>query len=209
MAAQGCTRHNMDHIQSPLCSGIQGSTRRTCQLLVTSVRGKRGNSPRCGLGHINRNGARHDHRSGTFGHCHHHRQEYIQGFNKKIADQSSKITTPTKKLLAATDAAAKLNNELASIKSSNGHIGRGRGGRGDNQSNSLPRRPLDPNGYCWTHGFGVSCDHTRKSCTNNKPVHKDEATRTNTMGGLSWNDHHKFEWHRPGNQAGYINLIHN
>ena len=27
------------------------------------------------------------------------------------------------------------------------------------------------------------------------------------MGGFRCNDHHKLEWHRPGKQAGYINLI--
>ena len=47
---------------------------------------------------------------------------------KTIADQFSKITTLTNKLLAATEAAVKLNNELATIKISNGHSGQGSGG---------------------------------------------------------------------------------
>ena len=47
---------------------------------------------------------------------------------KKIADQFSKITTLTNKLLAATEAAVKLNNELATIKISNGYSGQGSGG---------------------------------------------------------------------------------
>ena len=101
---------------------------------------------------------------------------------KKIADQSSQITTLTNKLLAATEAAAKLKNELATIKRYNGHSRRVSGGRGDKQTNSRPRCPLDPNGCFWTHGFRVSCDHTRKSCNTKKPGHKYEATCTNTMG---------------------------
>ena len=47
---------------------------------------------------------------------------------KTIADQSSQITTLTNKLLAATEAAVKLNNEIATIKISNGYSGQGSGG---------------------------------------------------------------------------------
>ena len=67
---------------------------------------------------------------------------------------------------------------------------------------------MDPNGYCWKHCFRVSCDQLSKSCTTEKHVHKDEATCNNTMGGFRWNNHHKFECHRPEKKAGYINLIH-
>ena len=101
---------------------------------------------------------------------------------KTIADQSSQITTIINKLLAATESATKLKTEIATIKRSNGYSGQGIGGRGDNQSISWLRHPLDKNGYCWTHGFKVSCEHNIKSCTTKKPSHKDEATCTNTMG---------------------------
>ena len=112
---------------------------------------------------------------------------------KTIADQYSQITTLTNKLLAATEAAAKLKTEIATINRYNGYSGQGSGCREDNQSNSWLRRPLDPNGSFWTHGFKVSCNHNSKSCTTKKPGYKDEPTRTNNMGGFRWNKHHKFE----------------
>lgn len=42
---------------------------------------------------------------------------------------------------------------------------------------------LDPNGYCWTHGYMVRMGHTSATCSDKKLGHQDAATRTNTMGG--------------------------
>ncbi len=42
---------------------------------------------------------------------------------------------------------------------------------------------MNPNGYCWTHGYHVVKSHTSLSCTTKAPGHKDDATRTNTKGG--------------------------
>jgi hypothetical protein len=42
---------------------------------------------------------------------------------------------------------------------------------------------LDPNGYCWTHGYMVRVGHTSATCTDKKLGHQEAATRTNTMGG--------------------------
>ena len=117
----------------------------------------------------------------------------LNDLRNTISDQSPQITTLTKNLIAATEAAAKLRTKLATIKRSNRHSGQENGGKGDNQSNSWTRRPLNPNGYCWAHGFRVSCYQTSESCTTKKPSHKDEATRTNTMGGFRRNKHHNFE----------------
>ena len=144
VAAQGRTRKNMDHIQSQFCSGIQGSMQRTCQIWDTSIRGKRGNSRSCGQGYMNINGARHNHCSGKIFHFHHHQKEYIQLFNKNNCLSILPNHHPHKKLLAVTEAAAKLKNELATINRSNGHSGRGSAGLGDNKSNINQRRPLDP-----------------------------------------------------------------
>ena len=77
-------------------------------------------------------------------------------FTETISDQSSQITILTNKLLAVTEAIAKIKNEIVTIKRSNGYSGQGSGVRGDIISNSRPRHPLDPNGYCWTHQFKVS-----------------------------------------------------
>lgn len=45
------------------------------------------------------------------------------------------------------------------------------------------RLPLDPNGYCWTHGFRVSMGHDGHTCTAPADGHKREAKRGNIMGG--------------------------
>jgi hypothetical protein len=39
-----------------------------------------------------------------------------------------------------------------------------------------------PGGFCSTHGYGVSADHTSASCKNKKPGHIDSATRANPAG---------------------------
>jgi hypothetical protein len=46
---------------------------------------------------------------------------------------------------------------------------------------------LDPNGYCWTHGYRVRLGHTSVTCTDKKSGHQDAATRGNTMGGSTNN----------------------
>jgi hypothetical protein len=52
---------------------------------------------------------------------------------------------------------------------------------------SRPRVGLDPNGYCWTHGYKVSLGHTSATCTNPKEGHQLAASRANTMGGSARN----------------------
>jgi hypothetical protein len=43
---------------------------------------------------------------------------------------------------------------------------------------------LDPEGYCWSHGYRVICGHNIKEEYKGKLLgHKDTATQANTMGG--------------------------
>lgn len=49
------------------------------------------------------------------------------------------------------------------------------------------RTPLDPNGYCWSHGYKVGVGHNSSTCTNKRNGHQDGATRANTMGGSTAN----------------------
>jgi len=46
---------------------------------------------------------------------------------------------------------------------------------------------LDPNGYCWTHGYRVKMGHTSATCTGKRAGHQDAATRANPMGGSTYN----------------------
>ena len=42
---------------------------------------------------------------------------------------------------------------------------------------------LDPEGYCWTHGFRVKVGHSSATCTTRNDGHQVTATRRNPMGG--------------------------
>jgi hypothetical protein len=44
-------------------------------------------------------------------------------------------------------------------------------------------KPLDPNGYCWTHGYRASMVHNSATCNYPANCHKKNATHSNTMGG--------------------------
>jgi hypothetical protein len=44
---------------------------------------------------------------------------------------------------------------------------------------------LDPEGYCWTHGYKVVKGHSSSTCQGKNGGHQDEATRSNTMGGAT------------------------
>jgi hypothetical protein len=43
--------------------------------------------------------------------------------------------------------------------------------------------PTDQGGYCWSHGCLVTPRHTSMTCMSKLPGHKDNATRSNMMGG--------------------------
>jgi hypothetical protein len=40
--------------------------------------------------------------------------------------------------------------------------------------------------YCWSHGFQVGLNHTSANCTKKAPCHKYKSTKTNIMGGGTW-----------------------
>jgi hypothetical protein len=40
--------------------------------------------------------------------------------------------------------------------------------------------------YCWSHGYKVGLNHTSDNCTKKAPGHKDNAIKTNIMGGVTW-----------------------
>jgi hypothetical protein len=46
---------------------------------------------------------------------------------------------------------------------------------------------LDPNGYCWTHGYRVKIGHTSATCNTRAEGHQVTATRRNPMGGSTDN----------------------
>jgi hypothetical protein len=40
--------------------------------------------------------------------------------------------------------------------------------------------------YFWSHGYQVGLNHTSANCTKKSPGHKDNAIKTNIMGGDTW-----------------------
>jgi hypothetical protein len=67
---------------------------------------------------------------------------------------------------------------------------------GQPTGNTPPARPShwttvkpawDRTGYCWSHGFKVKLGHNSCTCTSRKAGHQAGATRTNTMGGSTFN----------------------
>jgi hypothetical protein len=42
---------------------------------------------------------------------------------------------------------------------------------------------LNPNGYCWSHGYQVIHGHDSKTCGGKLGGHQDTATWSNTQGG--------------------------
>ena len=49
-----------------------------------------------------------------------------------------------------------------------------------------PHEPIK-NGYCWSHGHKVYCNHSSATCTRPAAGHCKEATYNNTMGGSERN----------------------
>ena len=84
----------------------------------------------------------------------------------------------TAELATVTATIATLRRKLSALPT-----GRSRTPETPPNTNSNVRASLDPNGYCWTHGYRVSTEHTGHTCNNCAPGHKKEATRSNTMGG--------------------------
>jgi hypothetical protein len=40
--------------------------------------------------------------------------------------------------------------------------------------------------YCWSHRYQVGLNHTSANCTKKSPGHKDNATKSNIIGGDTW-----------------------
>jgi len=66
-----------------------------------------------------------------------------------------------------TDEVKKLRDELSKLKL-----------KGSKKPDNRPNTS-----YCWTHGYRVAPNHNSSTCRSKAEGHKDEATRSNTMGG--------------------------
>ena len=105
------------------------------------------------------------------------------------AELSISNTTLTHELRTATATTATLQQRLASCACAptprKGTKGQQRRPENQQRQQNLSRdfTPLDPDGYCWLHGYHVIRGHNGASCYNTLPGRQSVATRADPMGG--------------------------
>ena len=106
---------------------------------------------------------------------------------------SSSNTTLTQELRTATATIATLQQRLASCSCATTPRTGVRGQQRQQASHQRQHKsgrnttPLDPNRYCWSHGYCISMGHNGSSCYNTLIGHQRAATRTDPMGGSTKN----------------------
>ena len=95
--------------------------------------------------------------------------------NRKVVEANTTLATQVKALVATNALLAATQGAAATNKP-------------HNATTKREQLPIDPNGYCWSHGYKVRQDHTSKICGGKLQGHQEEATRTNTLGGKMWNE---------------------
>jgi hypothetical protein len=85
------------------------------------------------------------------------------------------------------------NSTLLSIISNAGLKAGSRGKNNQKTGGGKWGANLDPNGYCWPHGFKVKMGHTSMTCSKHLEGHKEGVTYANTMGGKDYNKNWKPE----------------
>ena len=94
--------------------------------------------------------------------------------NRKLVEANTTLATQVKALVATNALLAATQGAAATNKP-------------HNATTKREQLPLDPSGYCWSHGYKVRQGHTSKTCGGKLQGHQEEATRTNTLGGKMWN----------------------
>ena len=98
--------------------------------------------------------------------------------NKALIDSLAARDKECARLLA-------IINPLSTGRGAN--VGGGGGGGGNNDGNGS-KKPWDPEGYCWSHGYKVRTGHSRASCRNKREGHDAHLNekRGDTQGGCQW-----------------------
>ena len=103
----------------------------------------------------------------------------------QLIDANAKLTAT---VAALTESNAKLSATIASLTGATPALRPTPTPAPSTRSSAhRARRPLDPTGYCWTHGYRVQLGHSSATCSNPKEGHKSNATHANTMGGSTAN----------------------
>ena len=104
----------------------------------------------------------------------------ITALATSLATLSAQMATVITSLATITTKLAAINSGTPSSAPA-GNRGRNRG-----RNNNRPTNYVE-NGYCWTHGYRVSGNHSSATCSNKSEGHKDAATRANIMNGSTMN----------------------
>ena len=106
-----------------------------------------------------------------------------------VAELSISNLTLKNELRAATETIAMLQQRLASCVCAptprTGAKGQQRQPENQQRQHNPSRdfTPLDPYGYCWSHGYHVSKGHNGTLCYNTLSGYQSAATRADPMGG--------------------------
>ena len=104
------------------------------------------------------------------------KNETVEKLIEMNAQKDKTIATLTTSLASEKATNAKLLDIISKAGLKASHVPTPSGGNGN-----VPR--WEPTGYCWSHGFRVSRNHTSMTCKFPKEGHQVTATRANTMGG--------------------------
>ena len=112
----------------------------------------------------------------------------ITDLTTQLKDKNNEISSLKARLRGTTSNNSDSNNSQSNSNDNNNTNSRY---RGNNNSNNNTRTSMwtngkhirDTGGYCWTHGYCATADHTSANCFKQNPGHKTEATRENNMGG--------------------------
>ena len=104
------------------------------------------------------------------------KNETVEKLIEMNAQKDKTIATLTTSLASEKAANSKLIDIISKAGLKASHVPTTSGGSGN-----VPR--WEPTGYCWSHGYRVSRNHTSTTCKFPKEGHQVAATRANTMGG--------------------------
>ena len=104
-----------------------------------------------------------------------------------VAELSIRNTTLTHELRTATATITTLQQRLASCDCAPTPRRVKKGQKQRQQNPSRDFKPLDPDGYFWSHGYNVSRGHNGASCYNTLPGNQIAASRADPMEGSKKN----------------------
>lgn len=107
-------------------------------------------------------------------------RDIVQQLTMANMELAASNATLTGQLAAITE---QLGKAMETIKM----LATKQGTKSGHQQQKPPNTFVANQNYCWTHGYKLKGYHTSKTCPAKAEGHKDEATRSNTMGGSEAN----------------------